>query len=110
MMLFAMASELGFVVGDHLFFVVFQLQEGGDIVAGAGGGQGGVVNGAKEQPPDVYPLVFGHGLEKVEGPLGKLVAGSYDKYLFHILICFEVLDERIKVLPLGERMHDGRQG
>ena len=84
MILFAIVSELGFVTGDHFSFVVFQLQEGGDVIAGAGGGQGGMVDGAKEQSPGVYPLVFDHGLQKGERTLGKLLTGVDDKYLFHI--------------------------
>ena len=84
MILFAIVSELAFVTGDHFSFVVFQLQEGDDVIAGAGGSQGGLVNGAKEQSPGMYPLVFDHGLEKGERALGELVAGVDDKYLFHI--------------------------
>ena len=57
----------------------------------------------------MYPFAFGHGLEKGEGAFGKVVASSYDKYLFHIQICYAVMDDGIKVLRVGERMHDGRQ-
>lgn len=84
MVLFALTSEQRFVVGDHFFFVVFQFEERDDVIAGAGGGQGGVVDGAKEQSLGVYAFVVGHGVEEGKRAFGELVAGSDDKYLFHI--------------------------
>ena len=91
MLLFAMAGELGFVVGDDFFFVVFQFQERDDVVAGAGSGQCVIVDRAKEQALGVYAFVFGHGLEKGKWAFGKLMAGSDDEYLFHDWVIWVLL-------------------
>ena len=101
MALFALTGEHGFVLGDHFFFVVFEFQEGDDVIAGACGGQGELVDGAKEQALGVCAFVFGHGVEKGKGAFGKVVAGSNEKYLFHIAV---------KVTLLAGTFDDGGQG